>query len=106
MAYLPEATWELGGFLSLFFIFRLTLPATRDSLLLWLCCGYIVVDERRGVGSSKGRRQTPGERGRGEVKKMKNSGNEAKKWLKTKEVGYFDAANCARFERKLAPIRR
>jgi hypothetical protein len=37
---------------------------------------------------------------------MQNSGNEAKKWLKTKDITFFNAANCARFARKLARIER
>jgi hypothetical protein len=28
---------------------------------------------------------------------MKNSGNEAKKWLKTKDITFFDGADYARF---------
>jgi hypothetical protein len=35
---------------------------------------------------------------------MKNSGNEAKKWLKTKDITFLDAANYACFARKLTPI--
>jgi hypothetical protein len=41
-----------------------------------------------------------------EIQKMKNSGNEAKKYLKTKEDHFFNAANYARFGRKLAQIGR
>jgi len=36
------------------------------------------------------------------LQKMKNSGNEAKKWLKTKEVTFFDDAICAHFTRIFA----
>jgi len=36
---------------------------------------------------------------------MQNSGNEAKKYLKTKENHFLNAANYARFARKLAQIR-
>jgi len=32
---------------------------------------------------------------------MENSGNEATEWLKTKEITFFDAADYARFARKL-----
>ena len=38
------------------------------------------------------------------VRKYKNSGNEAKKSLKTKDGTFFNAVNCARFARKSAPI--
>jgi hypothetical protein len=38
------------------------------------------------------------------LQKMENSGNEAKKYLKTKEVAIFDAALFARFERILRAI--
>jgi hypothetical protein len=44
--------------------------------------------------------------GRESARKYKNSGNEAKKWLKTKGITFFDAANCAHFTRKFAPIER
>ncbi|MGC9996289.1 MAG: hypothetical protein ABSE79_13285 [Terriglobia bacterium] len=37
--------------------------------------------------------------------KYKNRGNEAKKYLKTKEVTFLKAANYARFERIFAQIR-
>jgi len=40
----------------------------------------------------------------GELQKMKNSGNEAKEWLKTKDITFFDAANYACFACKLTPI--
>jgi hypothetical protein len=39
-----------------------------------------------------------------EIQKMENSGNEAKKWLKTKENRFLYATNYARFARKLAQI--
>jgi hypothetical protein len=38
------------------------------------------------------------------LQKMKNSGNEAKKYLKTKEVSISNVAYSARFARKLAPF--
>ena len=37
------------------------------------------------------------------ARKYKNSGNEAKEYLKTKDITFFDAANCAHFTRKFAP---
>jgi len=37
---------------------------------------------------------------------MKNSGNEAKKYLKTKDITFLNAANYARFARKFAQIGR
>ena len=36
-------------------------------------------------------------------RKMKNSGNEAKEYLKTKEITFFNDANYARFARNLTP---
>jgi hypothetical protein len=39
-----------------------------------------------------------------ELQKMKNSGNEAKKYLKTKHITFLSGANHARFARKLARI--
>ena len=38
----------------------------------------------------------------GIAREYKNSGNEAKEYLKTKDITFFDAANCARFARRLA----
>jgi hypothetical protein len=40
-----------------------------------------------------------------ELQKMENSGNEAKKYLKTKHITFFSGADSARFARKLAQIR-
>ena len=36
--------------------------------------------------------------------KMQNSGNEAKKYLKIKDMTFLSAVNCVRFERNLAQI--
>jgi hypothetical protein len=65
------------------------------------------------IGSEKGAapllryRETGGVPARGEssaLGKIKNRGNEAKKWLKTKDITFLNAANYARFARKLTPI--
>jgi hypothetical protein len=40
-----------------------------------------------------------------ELQKMKNSGNEPKKYLKTKHITFLNAANYARFARNLAQFR-
>jgi hypothetical protein len=40
-----------------------------------------------------------------ELQKMKNSGNEAKKYLKTKHITFLNATNYARFAYNLAQIR-
>jgi hypothetical protein len=42
--------------------------------------------------------------GSGTIQKIENSGNEAKKYLKTKEVAVLDAANIVRFACKLRAI--
>ena len=42
----------------------------------------------------------------GKIEKMKNSGNEAKKWLKTKDITFFNGANHVCFACKFAPIAR
>ena len=39
-------------------------------------------------------------------RKHKNRGNEAKKWLKTKDINFFIAANYVHFARKFAQIER
>jgi hypothetical protein len=41
----------------------------------------------------------------GLLQKMKNSGNEAKKYLKTNDITFSDGANYARFECESAAIR-
>jgi len=41
----------------------------------------------------------------GELQKMKNSGNEAKKYLKTKHITFLSGANYVRFACKIAQIR-
>jgi hypothetical protein len=38
------------------------------------------------------------------LRKMKNSGNEAKEYLKTKDITFFNAANFVRFARQLTAI--
>jgi hypothetical protein len=40
-----------------------------------------------------------------EIQKMKNSGNEAKKYLKTKHITFLSGAICVRFARNLAQFR-
>jgi len=40
------------------------------------------------------------------ARKYKNSGNEAKKYLKTKDITFLDSANRAHFTRKFAQIER
>ncbi len=41
---------------------------------------------------------------RGTTSEYKNSGNKAKKWLKTKYITFLNAVNDARFARQLAQI--
>ena len=41
---------------------------------------------------------------RGTAREYKNSGNKAKKWLKTKHITPLSGANYARFARKFAQI--
>jgi hypothetical protein len=41
---------------------------------------------------------------RGTAREYKNRGNKAKKWLKTKDITFFEGANYARFARNLAQI--
>jgi len=44
--------------------------------------------------------------GKGKLQKMKNSGNEAKEYLKTKDITFLGAANYACFACKFAQIQR
>ena len=68
----------------------------------------IVDNMSQGRAGTHGREGKTGLARRGEqsreLQKMENSGNEAKKWLKTKENRFLYAANYARFARKLAQI--
>jgi hypothetical protein len=43
---------------------------------------------------------------RGTAREYKNSGNEAKKWLKTKHITFLSGAKYARFAHQLAQIAR
>jgi hypothetical protein len=40
------------------------------------------------------------------ARRYENRGNEAKEYLKTKDITFLNAANCARFARKSAQIGR
>jgi hypothetical protein len=61
--------------------------------MLWTHCR----SQAPGSTGRKGVRSGPGELESGEIQKMKNSGNEAKKYLKTKDLTFFNTANFARF---------
>jgi len=41
-----------------------------------------------------------------EIQEIENSGNEAKKYLKTKKVTFFNVAQSVRFARNLAQFKR
>jgi hypothetical protein len=88
-----------------FCIFRLTSPETCDSLLLWSCSGHFVAVGRREAPRRKGMRKVPAMGECSKLQKMKNSGNEAKKYLKTKHITFLSAANCVRFACKLTQNR-
>jgi hypothetical protein len=55
-----------------------------------LYCRHIVAGERRGARENG---VVPASGESREFEKMKNSGNEAKKWLKTKDITFFKGAN-------------
>jgi hypothetical protein len=64
---------------------------------VWSYCGHIVVGRRREAPGRKGVRSGPGELESTEKQKMKNSGNELKKYLKINDLTFFGVANFARF---------
>ena len=66
--------------------------------------GHIVVG-RPGTAIPEQVEIVLGNAGSSELQKMKNSGNEAKKYLKTKEITFSNAADYARFARKLARLK-
>jgi hypothetical protein len=73
--------------------------------------GGVVVDtlSQASAGARRGARESgtvPAMVECRELQKMKNSGNEAKKYLKTKHITFLNAANYARFACKLAQITR
>jgi hypothetical protein len=61
-------------------------------------------DGRRDAPALRRDRNTLAQRESSALRKMENSGNEAKKYLKTKEVTILNAANFALFARRLTPI--
>jgi hypothetical protein len=67
---------------------------------------HIVAGARRVASASQGRRNRRGNRGKRGIAKMKNRGNEAKKWLKTKDITFLKCANDAHFARNFAQIGR
>jgi hypothetical protein len=68
-------------------------------VVLWTSC-------REQASDYEEKRNSPGVGKCRELQKMKNSGNEAKNYLKTKHITFFDAANYARFACKSARIAR
>jgi hypothetical protein len=66
-------------------------------VLQWTHC-------RRRAPRREAKRIGHGEWGSGESEKVKNRGNEAKKWLKTKDITFFNGANDAHFARNFAQI--
>jgi len=70
-----------------------------DTLSIWRA------GTRRPTATGKGKRQGLRVPGKSRMlRKMKNRGNEAKGYLKTKDITFLNAANWARFARKLAPF--
>ena len=62
-----------------------------------------------GAGKQRGASTGGGVPARGEsreIEKMKNSGNEAKKYLKTKDITFLNGANYAHFACRFAQIAR
>jgi hypothetical protein len=57
-----------------------------------------------GAGEQKESRYSRLERESRALQKMENSGNEAKKCLKTNDITFFNAANYARLGRRLEAI--
>jgi hypothetical protein len=69
--------------------------------ILWTVCRWQAAPPPR----RKGKRDGSDQSGEGRtVQEMQNSGNEAKKYLKTKDITFLIAANYARFEHKLTAI--
>jgi len=66
--------------------------------------GHIVAGQGRDVPRRMGRGRVPTMGERRELQKMKNSGNEAKKYLKTKENRFFECAIYVRFASKIVRI--
>jgi hypothetical protein len=85
-------------------IFRLTSHDRYDSLLPWSFCGQFVAAGRRASPGARESGRVPAMGERRDLQKMKNSGNEAKKYLKTKNITFLKGANFARFVCKLRLI--
>jgi hypothetical protein len=70
-------------------------------VILWTDCR----GQSPGLPKNETQPDSSGDRGKPVIKKMENSGNEAKKSLKTKESRFLNAAQLARFARRIAQIR-
>ena len=90
--------------LHIFYISRLTASRTCDSLLWWCFSGHIVVGDRRGAPTGKGKRKSLAMGKCRQLQKMKNSGNELNKYFKTNHIAILSAANYARFACNFAQI--
>ena len=78
-------------------------------MIAYYCCLVEENVSQMGVGAASGQGKTEWSGRRGEAReteKMKNSGNEAKKYLKKKDITFLNAANYARFACKLTLIPR
>jgi hypothetical protein len=78
----------------------LTVQQTNGSLLWWSDDGQFVAGSSYGTPAVGERGDVLAQEGKRQIQKMKNSGNEAKKYLKTKENRFFSDANCTHFARK------
>jgi len=85
--------------------FRLTKPPRGDSLAEWSDQGQSVAKHGPLPRGENQNRLAPARRESQELQKMKNSGNEAKKYLKTKDITFLSAAKYAHFARKFAQIK-
>jgi hypothetical protein len=78
-------------------------------MLAYNCGHFVDTLSQPSAGQRRGAREkgmVPAMEECKELQKMKNSGNEAKKCLKTKHITFLSGANYARFAHELAQIMR
>jgi len=66
-------------------------------VIFWTLC-------RQQASDCEEKRNSPGVGKCRELQKMENSGNEAKKYLKTNDITFFSGADYARFTCKIAQL--
>ena len=65
---------------------------------------YVAAGGRWGPPGRMEKLEGPGGRGKQGIEEMENRGNEAKKWLKTKDITFLNGANYGHFACQMSAI--